>query len=54
MTVKLRDFYEIGQKVDDDLLVYVFEDFLIQQEVDQLPPKCQIPALAPPKVNRVI
>ncbi|MFT6295002.1 MAG: hypothetical protein ACJATW_001280 [Glaciecola sp.] len=54
MTVKLRDFYEIGQKVNDDPLVYAFEDFLSQQEVDQLLPERKIPAAAPPKFNRVI
>lgn len=36
MTVKLRDFYEIGQKVNDDPLVYVFENFVSEQEVNQL------------------
>lgn len=36
MTVKLRDFYEIGEKVNDDPLVYVFENFLTRQEVEQL------------------
>ncbi len=36
MKVKLRDFYEIGQKVNDDPLVYVFENFVSEQEVNQL------------------
>lgn len=36
MTQKLRDFYEIGQKVNNDPLVYVFEDFLSNAEVEQL------------------
>ncbi|MFT6093845.1 MAG: prolyl 4-hydroxylase [Pseudohongiellaceae bacterium] len=48
MTVKLRDFYEIGQKVNDDPLVYVFENFLSQQEVDQLL------AAAKPKLKKAL
>lgn len=36
MTLKLRDFYEIGRKINDEPLVYVFEDFLTDIEVDQL------------------
>lgn len=36
MTIKLRDFYEIGQKINDDPVVYVFEDFLSDQEVERL------------------
>lgn len=36
MNLKLRDFYEIGQKVNNEPLVYVFENFLSDAEVDQL------------------
>ncbi len=36
MTIRLRDFYETGQKISDDPLVYVFEDFLTDLEVEQL------------------
>jgi prolyl 4-hydroxylase len=36
MKVKLREFYEIGQKVNDEPLIYVFEDFLDAKEVDGL------------------
>lgn len=36
MTVRLRDFYETGRKINDDPLVYVFEDFLDDLEVEQL------------------
>ena len=36
MNVKLREFYEIGQKVNDDPLIYVFEDFLDPREIDGL------------------
>lgn len=36
MTIKLRDFYEIGDKVNDDPVVTVFEDFLSDLEVEQL------------------
>jgi hypothetical protein len=32
MTIKLRNFYETGCKINADPLVYVFEDFL--QELD--------------------
>ncbi|MFK7864232.1 MAG: prolyl hydroxylase family protein [Pseudohongiellaceae bacterium] len=32
----LRKFYEIGQKVNNDPLVYVFENFLSNVEVEQL------------------
>ena len=36
MTIKLRDFYEIGSKINEDPLVYVFEDFIAALEVEQL------------------
>ena len=36
MTIKLRNFYETGQKINDDPLVYVFEEFLTDLEVEQL------------------
>ena len=36
MTIKLRNFYEIGQKVNNDPLVYMFENFISEQEVAQL------------------
>jgi prolyl 4-hydroxylase len=36
MTIKLREFYEIGSKINDDPLVYVFEDFVTELEVEQL------------------
>jgi len=36
MSIKLRDFYETGNKVNDDPLVVVFEDFLSDLEIEQL------------------
>ena len=36
MSIKLRDFYETGNKVNDDPLVVVFEDFLSNLEIEQL------------------
>lgn len=36
MQVQTRDFYEIGQEVNDDPLVCVFENFLSEQEIEQL------------------
>lgn len=36
MAITTRDFYEIGQQVNDEPLVCVFENFLTEQEVDQL------------------
>ncbi|PCJ27106.1 MAG: 2OG-Fe(II) oxygenase [SAR86 cluster bacterium] len=36
MTIKLREFYETGTKVNEDPLVYVFEDFLDELEIEQL------------------
>lgn len=36
MTIKLRDFYEIGKKINDEPLLYLFEEFLTDLEVEQL------------------
>jgi len=36
MSIQLREFYEIGQKVNDDPLVYVFEGFLDSKEIESL------------------
>lgn len=36
MTAKLRKFYETGNRVNDDPLVCVFEDFLSAGEVEHL------------------
>ena len=36
MDIKLRDFYETGNKVNDEPVVVVFEDFLEAQEIEQL------------------
>lgn len=36
MTIKLRNFYETGEKVNSDPLICVFENFLTALEVDQL------------------
>lgn len=36
MTVKLRKFYEIGNQVNDDPLVCVFEDFLSEDEIQAI------------------
>lgn len=36
MSIHLREFYEIGQKVNDDPLVYVMEDFLGSKEIESL------------------
>ena len=36
MSVKLRKFYETGAKVNEDPLVAVFENFLSENEVEQL------------------
>ena len=36
MTVKLRSFYETGNKVNDEPLICVFENFLSDDEVDHL------------------
>lgn len=36
MDIKLRDFYETGNKVNDDPLVVVFEDFLDAREIEAL------------------
>ncbi|HAJ77323.1 MAG TPA: hypothetical protein DCM64_12840 [Gammaproteobacteria bacterium] len=36
MTIKLRNFYETGRKINADPLVYVFEDFLQELEIEQL------------------
>ena len=36
MTVQLREYYETGNKVNDDPLVVVFEDFLTELEIEQL------------------
>lgn len=36
MSIRLREFYETGNKVNDDPLVVVFEDFLADLEVEQL------------------
>ncbi len=36
MTVKLRKFYETGNKVNDDPTVCVFENFLSPAEIDEL------------------
>ena len=36
MTVKLRNFYETGNQVNDDPRVVVFEDFLTDSEIEQL------------------
>lgn len=50
MTIQTRDFYEIGQQVNDDPLVCVFEDFLSQQEIAQLL-SAAAPKLAPALVS---
>lgn len=36
MTLKLRNFYEIGVRANEDPLVYVFENFLSDGEVDAM------------------
>lgn len=36
MQIKTRDFYEIGREVNKDPLVCVFENFLSEQEIEQL------------------
>ncbi|MCG8415903.1 MAG: 2OG-Fe(II) oxygenase [Pseudomonadales bacterium] len=36
MTVKLRKFYEIGNQVNDDPLICVFEDFLSEDEIQSI------------------
>jgi prolyl 4-hydroxylase len=36
MTIKLRNFYETGEKVNNDPLVCVFEEFLTELEIEQL------------------
>ena len=36
MAVKLRKYYETGDKVNEDPLVYVFDDFLSENEIEQL------------------
>ncbi|MEQ8312577.1 MAG: 2OG-Fe(II) oxygenase [Gammaproteobacteria bacterium] len=36
MTIKLRPFYETGNKVNDDPVVCVFENFLTEKEVEAL------------------
>lgn len=36
MTIKLRPFYETGNKVNDDPVVCVFENFLTENEVEAL------------------
>lgn len=36
MSIKLRDLYETGNKVNDDPIVVVSEDFLSDLEVEQL------------------
>jgi prolyl 4-hydroxylase len=36
MDIKLRDFYETGNKVNDEPVIVVFEDFLEAQEIEQL------------------
>lgn len=36
MTIKLREFYEIGNQVNADPVVVVFEDFLEELEIEQL------------------
>lgn len=36
MSIRLRDFYETGNKVNDEPLVVVFENFLSDLEVEQL------------------
>jgi prolyl 4-hydroxylase len=36
MEIKLRDFYETGNKVNDEPVVVVFEDFLEAREIEQL------------------
>lgn len=48
MTLKLRNFYETGSKINNDPLIYVFEDFLSDSEVEQLI------AAAHPKLKKAI
>jgi|TARA_B110000914_G_C15379272_1_gene406932 hypothetical protein len=36
MTAKLRKFYETGNQVNDEPLVFVFEDFLSDIEVEHV------------------
>ena len=36
MTVKLRKFYEIGRKVNDDPMLVVFDNFLSDDEIEHL------------------
>jgi prolyl 4-hydroxylase len=36
MDIKLREFYETGNKVNDEPVVVVFEDFLEAREIEQL------------------
>lgn len=48
MTAKLRKFYETGNRVNDDPMVCVFEDFLSDTEVEQ------VLAAAQPKLKQAL
>ncbi len=50
MTIQTRNFYEIGRQVNDDPLVCVFENFLSEQEIEQLLSAAK-PKLAPALVS---
>ena len=45
MTAKLRKFYEIGNQVNDEPLVCIFEDFLNDSKVEH------VLTVAEPKLN---